>query len=73
MSCGLRAQIDELRAEVKALRADATWRHRWHERLGRGNMTEGKFYEMLAVKLRTAGGTAGPSGLDVLGHEITGP
>lgn len=64
MSWGLRAQIDELRAEVKALKADAEWRHRWHERLGRGNLTEGKFYERVAqlkaenrdlsVRLRTA-------------------
>ena len=54
MSWGLRAQIDELRAEIAALKADAAWRHEWHERLGRGNMTEGKFYEMLlSVKLWT--------------------
>ena len=53
MSWGLRAQLDELRQKITDLEADAEWRSRWHERLGRGNMTEGKFYERLERIIHT--------------------
>ena len=53
MSWGLRAQLDELRQRIADLEADAQWRWRWHERLGRGDMTEGKFYEHLEQIIHT--------------------
>lgn len=35
------------RERAAELEADAEWRHRWHQRLGRGNLTEGRFYEAI--------------------------
>ena len=40
-------EIDALKRAIANLEGDAEWRRRWHERLGRGNLTEGRFYEML--------------------------
>ena len=39
--------IDALERELEQLKKDAEWRSRWHQRLGRGEQTEGKFYERL--------------------------
>ncbi len=49
-----RAELAESRLaaveqEKAQLQADAEWRQRWHERLGRGTLTEGKFYERIAA------------------------
>jgi hypothetical protein len=42
-----RAQLREAQAAIENIEHDSRWRHRWHDRLGRGNDTEGKFYERL--------------------------
>lgn len=47
----LQSRWDAQQQELTNLRDDATWRHRWHDRLGRGEAeTEGKFYERLQTR-----------------------
>ena len=41
------ATIHNLRAELEVLQKDAEWRREWHARLGRGDVTEGRFYEAI--------------------------
>ena len=69
MNWGTIAQLKEARLEIASLRAevrrlsdmlnvlngDMKWRQAWHERLGRGTRTEGRFYEHLEQALHTLG------------------
>jgi hypothetical protein len=45
-------ELANLIAEVKQLKADADWRNRWHDILGRGAQPEGAFYEALRQRLK---------------------
>lgn len=46
--------MSEVSDELSDMKMDAEWRRRWHERLGRGNQTEGKFYESIEQQLTDA-------------------
>lgn len=46
------ADLTALRAENEELKEDMTWRHRWHDRLGRGAATEGRFYESVEQQMQ---------------------
>lgn len=56
--CGYRT-VDERDANIcynaaellTAAQSDSAWRHDWHERLGRGEQTEGKFYAFVELAL----------------------
>jgi hypothetical protein len=43
----LEYQLAEAKADSESLSRDMDWRRRWHDRLGRGTQTEGRFYEKL--------------------------
>lgn len=43
---------DTLARELEQLEADTRWRHDWHKRLGRGEQTEGQFYEQIQREQR---------------------
>ena len=43
----LRAELRRISDMIKVFQGDVEWRHAWHERLGRGTRTEGRFYEEL--------------------------
>lgn len=40
-----------MEAELAQYEADSRWRHDWHERLGRGTDTEGRFYEHIEAEI----------------------
>lgn len=44
----LRDEIKWLSRRIKDYEGDAKWRQEWHQRLGRGALSEGRFYESLA-------------------------
>jgi hypothetical protein len=49
------AEIQHLKTRLSELEADMRWRTDWHDRLGRGAMTEGRFYERIETLLAKAG------------------
>ena len=44
------ARISSDRGIPDALTRDQQWRHKWHDRLGRRELSEGRFYELLEVE-----------------------